>query len=116
MDNIEAFLTTFEWAVEAHGVEQDKRTAILAPQLTGKVSLAYVVISEEDAQDYDQVNVAIFQSYDINEETYWRYFWTVKPNAEWDTVELIIRVWDLAEKWLKDYGSRQTVIDAVVME
>ena len=31
--DIEAFLTTFERAVEDHGVERDKRAAILAPQL-----------------------------------------------------------------------------------
>ena len=39
-DNIEAFLTTFERAVEAHGVERDKRAATVAPQLTGKARLA----------------------------------------------------------------------------
>ena len=40
-DDIEAFLTTFERAVEAHGVDRDKRATILAPQLTGKARLAY---------------------------------------------------------------------------
>ena len=39
-DDMEAFLTTFERAVEAHGVNRDKRAAILAPQLTGKARLA----------------------------------------------------------------------------
>ena len=61
---------TFERAIEAHGVEQDKRAAILAPQLTGKASLAYAAMSDEDAQDYDRVKAAIFQCYNINEETY----------------------------------------------
>ena len=60
-DDIEAFLTTFEIAVEAHGVERDKRAAILAPQLTGKACLAYVAMSDEDARDYDRVKAAIFQ-------------------------------------------------------
>lgn len=52
-DDIEAFLTTFERAVEAHGVERDKRAAILAPQLTGKARLAYAAMSDVDARDYD---------------------------------------------------------------
>ena len=52
-DNIEAFLTTFERAIEAHGVERDKRAVILAPQLTGKAQLAYAAMSNEDARDYD---------------------------------------------------------------
>ena len=35
-EDIEAFLTTFERAVEAHNVEREKWAPILAPQLTGK--------------------------------------------------------------------------------
>ena len=53
MDNTEAFLTTFERAVEAHGVERDKSAVILAPQLTGKAWLAYAAMSNEYARDYD---------------------------------------------------------------
>ena len=52
-DDIEAFLTTFERAVEAHGVDRDKRAAILAPQLTKKACLAYVVMTDADAKYYD---------------------------------------------------------------
>ena len=52
-DNIEAFLTTFERAIEVHGVERDKRAVILAPQLAGKAQLAYAAMSNEDARDYD---------------------------------------------------------------
>ena len=35
-------------------------------QLTGKALQAYVVLSNDDSKDYEQ---AIFQRYDINEET-----------------------------------------------
>ena len=115
-DDIEAFLTTFERAVEAHGVERDKRAAILAPQLTGKARLAYAAMSDEDARDYDRVKAAIFQRYDINEETYRRRFRAVQPKENETPVELVIRVRDLAEKWLKDCGNRQTVVDTLVME
>ena len=97
-------------------MEQDKRTAILAPQLTGKAHLAYTAMSDKDAQDYDRVKAAIFQCYDINEETYRRRFWTLKPKENETPVELVIHVRDLAEKWLKDCGSIQAVLDAVVKE
>ena len=40
----------------------------------------------------------------------------VKPKENETLVELVIRVRDLAEKWLKDCGSRQAVLDAVVKE
>ena len=45
---MKAFLTTLERAVETHGVEQDRRAAILAPQLTGKARLAYVAMNDEN--------------------------------------------------------------------
>ena len=91
-DDIEAFLTTFERAVEAHGVEREKRAAILAPQLTGKAQLAYAVMSNEDARDYDRVKATIFQCYDIYKETYCLRFRTVKPKENEMSVELVIRV------------------------
>ena len=78
-DDIEAFLTTFKTAVEAHGMERDKHAAILAPQLTGKARLAFAAINDEDARDYDRVKAATFQCYDINEETYRRRFRGVQP-------------------------------------
>ena len=62
------------------------------------------------------MKATIFQCYDINEETYHRRFRTVKPKENETPVELVIRVRDLAEKWLKDCGDRQAVIDTVVKE
>ena len=115
-DDIEAFLTTFERAVESHGVDKDKRAAILAPQLTGKARLANAAMTDADAKNYDQVKAAIFQRYDINEETYCRRFRAIKPLENETPVELAIRVQDLAEKWLKDCGNRAAVVDAVVNE
>jgi len=92
MDNndIEAFLTTFERAVEAHGVDRDKRATFLAPQLTWKACLAYAVMTDSDARDYDRVKAAIFQYYDINEETYQHRFRSVKPVENKTPVELAI--------------------------
>ena len=40
----------------------------------------------------------------------------VKPKENRTPMELVIPVQGLAEKWLKDCGSRQTIIDAVVTE
>ena len=115
-DDIEAFLTTFERAAQAHGVEADKWAAILAPQLTGKARLAYAAMADEQARDYGLVKVAILQRYDINEETYRRRFRSVKPLDNETPLELVIRVRDLAGKWLKDYRTRGDVVDAIVTE
>ena len=59
-DDVKAFLTTFKRAIEDHGVERDKRAAILAPQLTGKARLAYAAMNDADARDYNWVKAAIF--------------------------------------------------------
>ena len=77
-DDIEASLTMFERAVEAHGVDRDKRAAILAPQLTGKAHLANAAMTDVDAKDYNRVKATIFQQYDINGETYHHHFCAIK--------------------------------------
>ena len=99
---MKVFLTTFERAVEAHGVERGKCRAFLAPQLTGSARLAYVEMTDEDAKDYERVKAAIFQRYDINEETDRRHFRSIKPLENETPMELAIRMEDLVEKWLKD--------------
>jgi len=68
-DDIEAFLTTFKRAAQAHGVEGDKWEVILAPQLTGKARLAYAAMADVQARQYDLVKVIILQHYNINEES-----------------------------------------------
>ena len=101
-----AFLMTFERAAEAHWVDRDKHSAILAPQLTGKACLAYAAMTDADVRDYDRMKAAIFQHYNINEETYCRCFRTVKPLENETPVELAIHVKYLVEKWLKDCPNR----------
>jgi len=54
-------------------------------------------MTDEDARNYDQVKAAIFQHYDINEETYRGWFYSVKPLENETPVELAICVKDLAE-------------------
>ena len=73
-------------------MEPDKRAAILAPQLTGKARLAYSAMNDMDARDYDRVKAAIFQRYDINEETYRQQFRGVQPKENEIPMELVIRV------------------------
>ena len=88
----------------------------MAPQLTGKARLAYAAMSDQDARHYDRFKAAIFRRYDINEETYRQRFREVKPKENETPVELVIRVRDLAEKWLKGCADRAAVVDELVME
>lgn len=87
---------------------------ILAPQLTGKTRLAYAATNGKDARDYNRVKAAIFRCYYINEETYRRRFRQVKPKERETPVELVIPIWDLAEKWLQGWVDRQAVAEELV--
>jgi len=73
-------------------------------------------MTDVDARDYDRVKAAIFQQYNINEETYRCRFHSIKPVENETPVELAIRVKDLAEKWLKDCRDKEAVVDVVVKE
>ena len=84
--------------------------------MTGKARLAYTAMADKQARNYDLVKVAIIQRYDINEEIYRCCFQSVKPLDNKNPLELVIRVCDLAGKWLKDYCYRGDVIDALVTE
>ena len=62
------------------------------------------------------MKTAIFQHYDINEDTYWQCFRGVKQLENETPVELAICIKDLAERWLKDCLNRQDVVDVVLKE
>ena len=115
-DDIEAYLTTFERAAEAHLVEKEKWSVILAPQLTGKALQAYAALSNDDSKEYEKVKEAIFRRYNINEETYRQRFRAVKWKMNETPMEMVTRIKDLAEKWLKTTTTKEEVIDAVVKE
>ena len=115
-DDIEAYLTTFERAAEAHGVEKEKWSVVLAPQLTGKALQAFAALSKDDSKDYEKVKEAIFRRYNINEETYRQRFRSVKWKENETPMEMVTRIKDLAEKWLKDSDTRDKVVDVVVKE
>ena len=77
-DDIEAYLTTFERVMEAYEVNRARWSFKLAPQLTGKAQQAYAALPPDDAKDYSTVKAAILRRYNINEETYWQRFRTLK--------------------------------------
>ena len=70
-DDIEAYLTTFERMMAAHGVEEARK---LAPQLTGHAQQAYAALPMDQTGNYEEMKAAILRRYDINEETYRQRF------------------------------------------
>ena len=90
-EDIEAFLTTFEWMMRVYGVRtrEDHWAFKLAPQLTGRAQQAYAALNADDAAKYEEVKAAILRCYDISEETYRQRFWTEGGEAY---IELAIRL------------------------
>ena len=81
-DDIEAYLTTFKRLMAAFKVAKECWVFRLAPQLTGKAQQAYVARATESTCDYDQLKAAIFQRYNITEETYRVRFQSVTRSKE----------------------------------
>ena len=109
-NNIEAYLTTFERVMTAHGVDEERWTYKLAPQLTGWAQQAYAALPADLAGTFAEVKAAILRRYDINEETYRQRFRSAAKQSGETYRELATRVWDLASKWTRDCGSQTTDI------
>ncbi|XP_011405491.1 PREDICTED: zinc finger and SCAN domain-containing protein 9-like [Amphimedon queenslandica] len=97
--------------------DQKDWAAMLAPQLTGKALKAYAAMENAaDAKDYMKVKEAIFQRYDINEETYRQRFRSAHIKRTETPLEMLTRITDLADKWLVSCTTRKEVIDCVILE
>ncbi|XP_064393611.1 uncharacterized protein LOC135341067 [Halichondria panicea] len=116
VDDIEAFLITFERSMGAYEVDKSRWTCLLAPQLTGKAQQAYVAMAADTANDYDQLKNAILRRYDINEETYRQRFRSQKMNTGESPKELVTRLTDLATRWTRTCTDIVQVIDLMVTE
>ena len=115
-DDVEAYLTTFERMMVAYEIKEARWAFKLAPQLTGKAQQAYATMPSAKAGDYQELKKAILVRYDINEETYRQRFRTAKPNNTETPRELVTRLRDTADKWLKGCKTAQEVVDMIVKE
>ena len=115
-DDIEAYLTTFERMMTAYGVPKDRWVFRVAPQLTGKAQQAYAAMAAENTGDYDQLKAAIFQRYNITEETYRVRFRSVTRAREESYTEMATRVMDLTRKWTRKCTDVDEVQEVIAVE
>ena len=67
-------------------------------ELSGKIQLAFAVMSLMKARDYDTIKATLLARYDVNKETYhWQFYSAMK---HWDETywELSIGLLDLLNK------------------
>ncbi len=115
-DDIEAYLTTFERMMVAFGVAKERWVFKVAPQLTGKAQQAYAAMAAENTGDYDQLKAAIFQRYNITEETYRVRFRSVTRAREESYTEMATRVMDLTRKWTRKCTDVDEVQEVIAVE
>ena len=100
-DDIKAYLVTFERIMAAHKISKDQWPYHLAPQLTGKVQLAFAAMSSTEAKDYDTIKAAVLTRYDINEEAYQQRFCSAAKQRDKTYCDLSICLNDLQNKWMQ---------------
>ena len=54
-NKIEAYLVTFERILAAHGIDKNRWSHFLAPELTGKAQLAFAALTMEKPGDYEAI-------------------------------------------------------------
>ena len=115
-DDIEAYLTTFERMMAAYEVGKPRWTYKLAPQLSGKAQQAFAAMDRDKAGDYDEVKAAILRRYNINNGTYRQRFRGATRKVGESHRELVIRLQDAAQKWMKDCHTIEELREAIVVE
>ncbi|KAL5497079.1 hypothetical protein EMCRGX_G013478 [Ephydatia muelleri] len=115
-DDIEMYLTTFERVMEAYEIDKNRWTFKLAPYLSGRAQEVYGSLAAETVADYEQVKEAILVRYGVREETYRLRFRSMKKKTEETYRELANRLQDTVKKWLREYESKDELMDVHVKE
>ena len=115
-DVIEAYLVTFERAMAASEIPEGRWPYILAPLLTGKAQQAYASIQTYLADDYSEVKSAILKRYGVNIEAYRQRFRAATRGKDETNFDLVMRLEDLAGKWLVKCETMEEIKELIVVE
>ena len=85
LQRFEKFATTAKWETTGWA---SKLTALLA----GRALEVYSRLSEEAAQDYDRVKLALMKRYDLTEDGYRRKFRASEPEVDKSPEQFIVRL------------------------
>ncbi len=102
--------------MSAFEVKRERWAFRLASNLSGKAQKAYAALSPGEAGDYDRLKEAILRRYDITDESYRQRFRSGKRGRDESNRELVVRLNDLATKWLKSKETRNDVLDQIILE
>ena len=94
LQRFERFATTAKW-------EKTGWASKLSALLSGRALEVYSRLSEEAAQDYDRVKLALMKRYDLTEDGYQRKFRASKPEVDESPEQLIVRLDRYLLRWLE---------------
>ena len=101
-DDLDAYVQRFErFAATAKGKDRMGFETKLSALLSGRALEVYSRLSEEAAQDYERVKLALMKRYDLTEDGYRRKFRTSKPEVDESPGQFIVRLDRYLLRWLQ---------------
>ena len=100
-DDLDAYLQRFERFATTAKWEKTGWASKLSALLSGRALEVYSRLSEEAAQDYDRVKLALMKRYDLTEDDYRRKFRASKPEVDETPEQLIVRLDRYLLRWLE---------------
>ena len=127
-DDLDAYLQRFERFATTAKWEKTGWASKLSALLSGRALEVYSRLSEEAAQDYDRVKLALMKRYDLTEDGYRRKFRASKPEVDESPEQFLVRLDRYLLRWLdlsstersfeglKDLIVKQQFIDSCLKE
>ena len=100
-DDLDAYLQRFERFATTAKWEKTGWASKLSALLSGRALEVYSRLSEEAAQDYDRVKLALMKRYDLTEDGYCRKFRASKPEVDESPEQLKVRLDRYLLRWLE---------------
>ena len=100
-DDLDAYLQRFERFAVTAKWEKTGWASKLSALLSGRALEVYSWLSEEAAQDYDRVKIALMKRYDLTEDGYRRKFRASKPEVDESPEQFIVRLERYLLRWLE---------------
>ncbi|CAH3022482.1 unnamed protein product [Porites evermanni] len=118
-DDLDVYLQRFErFATTAKG-EKTGWASKLSALLSGRALEVYSRLSEEAAQDYERMKLALMKRHDLTEDGYRRKFRASKPEVDESPEQFIVRLDRYLLRWLelsKTERSFEGLKDLIVKE
>ena len=100
-DDLDAYLQRFERFATTAKWEKTGWASKLSALLSGRALEVYSRLSEEAAQGYDRVKLALMKRYDLTEDGYCRKFGASKPEVDESPEQFKVRLDRYLLRWLE---------------